>query len=918
MVDPSSVPPDFVDALVEEFLVLERTLGPIRALAELYEHRPQDALAIAKYVAGIAKAIAEDPALLAEERFMEFEIQETLRSRGVARVYKARHITTGQLVALKVLPQYRTKSEQVRFAREVSALKACTHPSIPRILQSGAYAGMEFLATEWVEGHDLRVLLEKLRAETQPALELRDLRCIFELLGGEPPSAERPQSIAPWPWFCVSITRQVASALSHVHGLGIVHRDVKPSNIIVTPTGKAVLVDYGLALDAKDAEVTVTRAQVGTLAYMAPEQVLGNRARIGPGTDVHGLGVTLYEMLTDIPPFVGSHAEVERAILTGHVRFLPRSLNPSVPRDLELVCLKAMDPSGRRRYADARALESDLQRLEHGEAALARPLPAYVRLLRMTRWAPVWSMAILASGIVALSLALVAFTQAEAREKLQLRYDQALAADLLREEEELWPVLPEMVSGPVGMREWLARAEGLASRLPRRRAELEAVLRHGDRIGPVEARASVNPGEYLSRTRRVDALDAELQRIGKFVANGKEPMVEKLRTEIAELQAELAEIYAWRFEDQEIAAAHTLLARTLYDSARVVKRIPSVRARLVLARSMEKPGQAPWAALNERLTTNPRYQGLRLSPQVDLLPLGPDPDSHLEEFAHLPSGAPAERDSASGKLALTIDTGLVLVLIPRTEFQLGATSRPGTGIERTSNFDPHARADESPLHRVALDPFFLSKYELTQAQWERVTRDNPSLYRPPAAFWHQGARLPVTKLHPLSGASALECAAVLRKLHLELPSEAQWECAARGGTTTPWWTGTAPESVRGAGNVRDVAFWEYDGPHEGSHEEWDDGFPITAPVGTFAPNPFGLHDVIGNVAEICADGGAYDPATATPGTWLRWARANGPHAMRGGSYAQRAADARSASRPGCSPDVRDETAGVRPARRVLP
>ena len=223
------------------------------------------------------------------------------------------------------------------------------------------------------------------------------------------------------------------------------------------------------------------------------------------------------------------------------------------------------------------------------------------------------------------------------------------------------------------------------------------------------------------------------------------------------------------------------------------------------------------------------------------------------------------------------------------------------------------------MHAVRLSPFFLSKYELTQGQWLRFTGENPSRDTPQAYAinWNRERR-PGSLLHPVEQVSWDECRLLLGRIGLELPSEAQWEYAARGGTGTPWWTGRTKESLAGAANLLDAYANENGGEATPSPELWlDDGHSVHAPVGSFRANPFGLHDVIGNVWEWCLDKpGNYagvepmslDPVLEPWETDLR--------ESRGGSHESPAYQASSAMRTPLSPSAKVPGIGLRPCRRV--
>jgi formylglycine-generating enzyme required for sulfatase activity len=314
-----------------------------------------------------------------------------------------------------------------------------------------------------------------------------------------------------------------------------------------------------------------------------------------------------------------------------------------------------------------------------------------------------------------------------------------------------------------------------------------------------------------------------------------------------------------------------------------------------------------WSEAIAAIKTSPKYGDLEVVPQLGLLPIGMDPDSQLWEFAHLQTGDPAVR-GADGKLVLTEETGLVFVLIPGGKFWMGAQNKSGA-----QNHDPLARSDEGPVHEVELSPYFLSKYEMTQGQWQRIAATNPSYYQPPGG-------LAPSLLHPVEQVSWPMCFDLLESLGLSLPSEAQWECGARGGTSTAWWTGQERESLRGKVNLADQtakkagASWQ-------AIADWpdlEDGSVVHCAVGKYEANGFGLHEVAGNVFEWCLDGwdsGFYgkksdkDPVSPWSGSSYR--------VYRGGSFINAASFARSAFRDLFhAPEFRSINLGLRPSRAL--
>jgi formylglycine-generating enzyme required for sulfatase activity len=309
--------------------------------------------------------------------------------------------------------------------------------------------------------------------------------------------------------------------------------------------------------------------------------------------------------------------------------------------------------------------------------------------------------------------------------------------------------------------------------------------------------------------------------------------------------------------------------------------------------------------------------GGMLAPQEGLLPLGADPQSGLWEFWHVQSGGEPERDndgnfvrqkSGAHKLVEKSGqgTGIVLVLIPSGTFWMGAQKKDPAG----QDYDPEARELESPVHRVTLSPYFFSKYELAQGQWQRFTGSNPSAYK-------SGFDGTVGSTNPVEQVDWLTCERVTRGLGLQLPSEAQWEFGARGGTSSVWWTGSAKASLADKVNLADQSYVAAGGAagQAAWWPEFKDGFAVHAPVGRLAANGFGLHEVCGNVWEWCFDAyagytpdDATDPRVDNAGSSLR--------VYRGGSFDRAASLARSALRGSSTPESRDRSLGLRPSRAL--
>jgi len=313
----------------------------------------------------------------------------------------------------------------------------------------------------------------------------------------------------------------------------------------------------------------------------------------------------------------------------------------------------------------------------------------------------------------------------------------------------------------------------------------------------------------------------------------------------------------------------------------------------------------------------PAYNGLVTEEQIGLVPIGRDSRSGLWEFAHLQTGEIPERGS-DGTLIITEETGLVFVLIPAGTFHMGAAKPNSEHPIGSPNADPQAQSDESPVHPVTLGAFFLSKYEMTQAQWRRFMGHNPSYFcqKVWSAGW-TGDGSPPSFVHPVEQVSWYDCDLALGRLGLLLPTEAQWEYAARAGTTTVRWTGNEIASLQGAANLADGFAKSRGAPPDWKCEpSLEDGYMVHAPVGRFRPNAFGLHDMIGNVWEWCRDGHVLYDQPGAAGDGFRLLPGVQPSVYRGAAFDSGGEAARVARRHYVTPESRTFVIGLRPSRRL--
>jgi formylglycine-generating enzyme required for sulfatase activity len=502
---------------------------------------------------------------------------------------------------------------------------------------------------------------------------------------------------------------------------------------------------------------------------------------------------------------------------------------------------------------------------------------------------------------------------------------QELEADAAR----LWPVHPSAIPA---LESWIARGRALVAAKDGHVATL-AQMRGRARAWTDEERARERPphpkADELTEksaelTFLIDALESEEPGARRDLALER---VEALEPEVAALTALVEAHDRWRFDSTEDQWQHDLLCELVADlelleaSLLAEDRVTpghgwSVPKRLAQAREQEAgfaQGGAFDAAWSDALPSiAAAYPGLDLAPQVGLVPLERDPDSGLWEFWLVATGAAPMRSLDGSGWDIQPETGLVFVLIPGGSFAMGAQAAD----PRAPNYDPFASRFEGPVYEREVDAFLISKYELTQAQWLRLTAQNPSQYRPGGAVGKSD--VPVLLTHPVENVDWTTASEVLSRVGLLLPSEPQWEFAARAGTTSVWWTGADKESLEGAANLADRAATRAGATWQDIADwpELDDGYPVHAPVDTLAPNPYGLFHVAGNVQELCAD------------DWVsNWAQASGQAdakvtadsdfvAHRGGNFGNKASNARSAFRGTTSKGAAEFTTGLRPARPV--
>lgn len=679
-----------------------------------------------------------------------------LGSGGMGVVSRVRDRALGRDLAAKSLRGDVDNTRLAAFVLEARVTGQLQHPNIVPVHEFGVDEdGRPFFTMRRIQGYTLEEVFDTDRRGGGPQLRLVD---------------------------CLRIFLKVCDAVAYAHDRGVVHNDIKPTNIMVGRFGAVYLVDWGIChVRGQPAPLAAAGRVAGTPAYMAPEVLQhGLSQEADHRVDVYALGAILYEILVGDPALSGRPEEVLESAAAGRV-IPPRQRAPhrDIPWELEAVVGKAMAVRPADRYRRVQDVKSDVEAYLDGRILAAADYGAgqllrrFVQRHRVAFVVAVVAVLVLLSGSVS-ALARISSARAAAEENLRgfrsLVHARHLD-DLQREaREDLWPPYPEQV-GP--MQRWLRRA-----------AELRAsVIDQGEAVAGLTADGGLTAAEQ-----------------------------------------------AWlRSEYQHLLAGVDGLSED----------VAAVGARLDYAKSVRVDTvdnvAGSWADAREQVAADPAFPRLALRPVIGLRPLGVDPDSGLWEFADAWTGTVA-RDGA-GELARGEDAGVVYVLIP--------ANKAGT-----------------------IGPMLVSKYEITVAQAARVGWEGP--------VQASGDR-------PVEYISWHDATAVARRVGGRLPTEAEWvHLTAAGGDA--WF----------ADDVRAYAHLVWEGPTAARE---------ALSVGSLGANPFGLHDVLGNVGEWCSD--PFAPGAVSE---------DAPRVVRGGSYITGPADATSQARLGNPPGSRVRGLGLRVVR----
>ncbi|MEQ1892747.1 MAG: bifunctional serine/threonine-protein kinase/formylglycine-generating enzyme family protein [Planctomycetota bacterium] len=834
-----------------------------------------------------------------------------------------------------------------RFLEEAQVTAQLEHPGIVPVHELGLDGqGKLYFTMRLVRGEDLHKIFEHVKTGAQGWNLTRALHVML----------------------------RVCEAMSYAHKKGVLHRDLKPANVMVGRFGEVYVMDWGLARvlgehDTKDLRIapepqssdvrtdrgsidvdtpdspliTMDGDVVGTPAYMSPEQARGEVEALGPATDIYSLGAMLYHLLAGHMPYVEPGTKPSaRAIWHRVMERPPVPLAPTVPAELVAIVDKAMAREPAQRYASVLDLADDLRAYLELRVVRAHRTGARVELAKLVQ-----RNRLAAASLAALLLVLIsagfstAWIEGSRREVQARELQERTAANLVSEVDELWPIHPDKLDA---MDRWLERARALADQAPLALValrEFEAGHETSPKVQTLGSdRSHDSKDDYLEELR--DAYVASLEfldtgvlppGIPEIAADNELEHEEENRAvlslELPFLEERLAAASehlrtpGWRYLDVALEQEHIRLfryANALHEltlAEGLIFQVEERRSEIIAIQESLAEHAEDWQRAQASIADKqecPLYGGMHIAPQLGLVPLGRNP-AGLWEFWHVLSGERPQR-LPSGAFRLTPSTGIILTLIPGGTFDFGAQD---TDPDKPNYYPPEPGQPElhpaQEWHLAAtLDAFFLSKYEVTQGQWIRLSGTNPSEYQAGDSFIGSPR---FSRVHPLENVSWTMSVEVLARFGLTLPTEAQWERAARAGTTTKYSGATSWQEMLRFANILDAAYARAAQWKEGI-PSFDDGYYYHGPVGSWPPNSWGLHELFGNVSEWCLDwygssceigllggpGSEHTPEFSRTKAW------------RGANYTSGPSFLPVCSRSYQAPDSPAETIGIRPSRAL--
>ena len=622
----------------------------------------------------------------------------------------------------------------------------------------------------------------------------------------------------------LSVILRVCEAMAYAHSKHVIHRDIKPANIMVGRFGEVYVMDWGLARvlgrkETRDLRIKTSRSEesgftvtqieterawqkehtpdsaletmdgdvVGTPSYMPPEQAEGRTDELGPRSDVYAIGAMLYHLLAGQMPYLPMGVRVSPHTVLAALLNGPPKPIQKINPEAPDELVAICDKAMARDQRDRYASAAELA--EDVQAYLEhRPVTAREHTLGELAGLAVRRHKPVVSTALAAAVVLVVST-------LYFVFNLQESYASLQDE----TTAKEWATGIHTARSLLDESKEFAPFLrdvPQANNWLEQVDELLPRRGEYEA--------GLAQLAEDDPTHAEVAATVAAMAS------------LAELRPR---IERWRDE------ALTLAERTVSDYADL------------------------WEQARSVVADSDVYEGIDLKPQIGLVPLKDNPFG-LYEFLYVPSGDFPEIDpEAKGGYRLFPETGIILVLLPGGDFKFG-DDRSGYLVQ-----DENGEPVPENWVTETVEPFFLAKYEVTQAQWARLMESTVSTYKAgltlPEIYATEHTPKPITSLHPVETVSWYDATQFADRMALRLPTEREWEYAARAGSEEYFYFGAHPLNLVGHENIRDRSAWGLL-DNVGDYLP-NDGYAVHAPVGTFSPNGFGLLDMHGNVSEWTAN-----------------------------------------------------------------
>jgi len=942
--------------------------GEVAALLQSYEEDPDfmddfdrpAVIAGADHFGPSTVELTVEPGL-PYERFGEFRLLRRLGEGGMGVVFLAWQESLGREVALKVIrPEKRDSlGAETRFWREIEAASKINHPNIATIFASGEENGVHYFAMELVTGESLNDKLHQARARQERIPLEKVLRWIHEIsqaldcahCAGIIHRDVKPANI--------QITAEGKAVLMDF-GLAR-HLDrttiTLPGQMHGTPhyASPEQVWAHNRRIDERtdiySLGVTLYEAVTGRVPFEGDttEQVLQQvreadpvpPRRLNPAIS-RGLDTVILKALEKDPgrrylKMASFTRDVERLIEgieplvkpAGWGSRLAKAArkNPSLSVAIGIILILVVavpwvfvsQEKSKRKLAEEAAFEIEQERNNANLEKLRAQAAEQEEKLQRTEAQAARAKAEEAQKEAEESATLANELLVEIQH-LTGPYDLMRLAELELQADDLWPARPERARE---MQAWLAEAEELAGNLELHRSNLDELRLTYTTLdeGWEDLKA-----ERRDLVARLEALKAEKTEGRATGTAAGQSVIQQLEEELVSHDAVLARTGdkitkrgAWLFVNPAAQREHdrltTLIAKIEDLSADDFGPMAQMQQRLDFAGKILPQTLAAhredWEEAIATIAESKEYfldKGLTITPMQGLVPIGRDPHSGLFEFGHLESGSIAQRDDL-GEPIINVETGIVFVLIPGGTFSMGAVKPSNELSEDDPNVDPYAEPDEGPVHEVTVAPFLLSKFELTQAQWLRLTGSNPSFYYPGKEYCDKV----INPLHPVEQVNWQESVRMLRRYEMRLPTEAEWEYAARAHTDTIWWMGNDQHDLDGVANLADETLGTLRIPFFKIDEWMNDGYACHAPIGSYLPNPFGLKDLYGNVGEWCQDAYEINYSSAPRDGSAFESGDNLLRIVRGGTWSTDSTSCRSALRIGEFRSNRNANVGLRPA-----